>query len=58
MSILSCTSIYRFLLLPWPRCLNNEHEDNQEINPKFDFERTSCTDEINFEEDTDDNFTS
>ena len=33
------------------RCLNNEHKDNQEIHPKFDFERTSCTDKIDFEKD-------
>ena len=27
-----------FLSLPWPMCLNNEHEDCQELHPKFDFE--------------------
>ena len=34
--------------------MNNKHEDNQEINLKFDFERTSYTDEIDSEEDMDD----
>ena len=43
-----------FLSLPWPRCLNNEHEDSQEIHLKFDFERSSCTNEIDFEKDMDD----
>ena len=36
------------------RCLNNEHEGNPEIHPKFDFERMSCTDENDSEEDMDD----
>ena len=25
--------------------MNNEHEDNQEIQPTFDFERMPCTDD-------------
>ena len=36
------------------RCLNNEHEDNQETQPKFDLERIPCIDENDFEEDMDD----
>ena len=33
--------------------MNNEHEDNQEIHPKINFKRMSCTNEIDFEEDMD-----
>ena len=36
------------------RYLNNEHNDNQEIQPKFDFERMPCTDDTDFEEYMDD----
>ena len=34
--------------------MNNEYEDNQEIQPKFDFERMSCTDDNDSEEYMDD----
>ena len=43
-----------FHSLPWPKCLNNVHEDYQEIHAKFDFERMSCTNEIDYEDDMDD----
>ena len=33
--------------------MNHEHEDNEEIHPKFDFERTSCADDIDSEKDMD-----
>ena len=36
------------------KCLNNEHETNQEIQSKFDFERMSCTDDIDSDECMDD----
>ena len=32
-----------FISLPWAKRLNNEHEDNQEIQSKFDFKRIPCT---------------
>ena len=44
---------YTLYLITLARCLNNEHEDNQEMHPKFDFEKTSCTDEIDSEKDMD-----
>ena len=34
--------------------MNNEHEDNQETQSELDFEKMSCTDENDFEEDMDD----
>ena len=43
-----------FPFIALPRCLNNEHKDNQEIHLKLDFERTSCTNEIDSEEYVDD----
>ena len=45
---------YTFYFITWAKCLNNEHKDNQEIQPKFDFERMPCTDDIGFEEYMDD----
>ena len=60
--ILSFHNLYIFLdahpytlyFITLARCLNNEHEDNQEIQPKFDFERMSSIDENDSEEDMDD----
>ena len=43
-----------FPFIALPKCLNNEHKDNQEIHLKLDFERTSCTSEIDSEEYVDD----
>ena len=45
---------YTFYFITLARCLNNEHEDNQETQSELDFERMSCTDENDFEEDMDD----
>ena len=35
---------YTFYFITLTKCLNNEHEDNQEIQSKFDFERMPCID--------------
>ena len=43
-----------FHFIPLARCLNNEHEDNQEMQPKFDFERMSYTNDNDSEEYIDD----
>ena len=45
---------YTLYLIPMAKCLNNEHEDNQEIQLEFDFERKSCTDENDSEKYMDD----
>ena len=45
---------YTFYFITWARCLNNEHEDNQKIQSKFDFERMPCINDTNFEEYMDD----
>ena len=45
---------YTFYFITLAKFLNNEHEDNQEIQLKFDFERLSCTNENVFEKDMDD----
>ena len=42
---------YTFYFIILASCLNNEHDDNQEMYLKFGFERISCTDEIDLEED-------
>ena len=52
--IFLCTYPYTFHFITFARCLNNEHEDNQEIQLKFGFERLSCTNENVFEKDMDD----
>ena len=44
------TNPYTLYFITLARCLNNEHEDNQETQPEFDFERMSCTNDTNFEE--------
>ena len=43
-----------FYFITLARCLNNEHEDNQEIQLEFDFERMSCTNENYSEQDMND----
>ena len=43
-----------FYFITLARCLNNEHEDNQEMQLEFDFERKSCTDENDSEKYMDD----
>ena len=45
---------YTLYFITLARCLNNEHEDNQEIKSKFDFERMLCNDENDSEKDIDD----
>ena len=40
---------YTLYFITLTRCLNNEHEDNQETQSKFDFERMPCTDNNDFE---------
>ena len=45
---------YTLYFITLARCLNNEQKDNQEIHPKFNFERMSCTDENDSKEDMDD----
>ena len=34
-----------------PKCLNNEHKDHENSYPDFYFERSSCVNEVEFEED-------
>ena len=41
---------YTIYFITLARCFNNEHEDNQEIQSKFDFERMQCTDDNDSEE--------
>ena len=41
---------YTLHFITLARCLNNEHEDNQGIQSKFDFERMPCTNDICSEE--------
>ena len=41
---------YTFYFITLAKCLNNEHKDNQEIQSKFNFERMSCTDDIDSDE--------
>ena len=36
---------YTLYFITLVRCLNNEHEDNQEIQSKFDFEKMPCADD-------------
>ena len=45
---------YTLYFITSTKCLNNEHEDNQEIQSKFDFERMSCIDENHSKEDMND----
>ena len=45
---------YTLYFITLARCLNNEHEDNQEIQPEFDFESMPCTDDIDSKECMDD----
>ena len=45
---------YTLYFITLARCLNNEHDDSQEIQSKFDFERMSCNDENDFGKDMDD----
>ena len=44
---------YTLYFIILTKCLNNEHEDNQEIQPEFDFERMSYNDENDSEGDMD-----
>ena len=46
--------LYSFYFITLTRCLNNEDDDNQEIQPKFNFKRMSCTNENDSKEDMDD----
>ena len=39
-----------FYFITLARCLNNEHEDNQEMQLEFDFERMPCTDDTDSKE--------
>ena len=43
--IFLCAHLYTLYFITLAKYLNNEHEDNQEIHPKFDFEKMACTDE-------------
>ena len=45
---------YTLYFIILARCLNNEHENNQEIQLKFDFEQIPCIDDNDFEEYMDD----
>ena len=45
---------YTLYFITLARCLNNKHEDNQELHSKFDFERMLCIDENDSEENMDD----
>ena len=45
---------YTIYFITLTRCLNNEDDDNQEIQPKFNFKRMSCTNENDSKEDMDD----
>ena len=44
-------SPYFFLFINSPKCLNNEHKDYKNSYLDFDFERSSCGNEAEFEED-------
>ena len=52
--ILLDAHLYTLYFITLARCLNNEHENNQEIQLKFNFERMSYTNENDSEEDMDD----
>ena len=45
---------YTLYFITLARCLNNEHEDNQETLLEFDFERMLCTEDNEFKEYMDD----
>ena len=44
-------SLYFFLFINSPRCLNNKHKDHENSYPDFDFERSSCVHKAEFKED-------
>ena len=46
-------SPYFFLFINYPKRLNNEHKDHENSYADFDFERSSCVNEAEFEEDID-----
>ena len=43
-----------FLSLPWPKSLNNEHENGHDMHLKFDFKGSSCAYEVDSKKDVDD----
>ena len=51
-------SSYFFLFINSPNCLNNEHKDYKNSYLDFNFERSSCVNEAEFEKDREIRFTS
>ena len=41
---------YFFLFINSPKCLNNEHKDHENSYSNFNFERSSCVNEVEFKE--------